>query len=162
MMRTMVKSEGFTPALIHALILSIIIVSVIIFVIHHKPFIGPVLVLLGFLPWIPLKAVGRGIKSVGADIIFGAIDTAFLGIAALVGASFVGVLGAIVGGAAGDAVTDGFAGLFEGRMAQFLRKRGIDEARTPLSSSMGKMSGCLIGIGIVLTIAWTIMRIQIG
>ena len=52
---------------------------------------------------------------------FGAIDTGFLGVAALIGASFAGILGAIVGGAAGDAITDGFAGLFEGKMAEYLQ-----------------------------------------
>jgi len=30
-------------------------------------------------------------------IVFGAIDTGFLGVAALIGASFAGILGAIVG-----------------------------------------------------------------
>ena len=64
-------------------------------------------------------------------IVFGAIDTGFLGVAALIGASFAGILGAIVGGAAGDAITDGFAGLFEGKMAEYLRKHGIKEARLP-------------------------------
>ncbi|MCK5553751.1 MAG: hypothetical protein KAJ09_11440 [Deltaproteobacteria bacterium] len=80
---------------------------------------------------------------------------------ALGGTRFAGVLGAIVGGAVGDAITDGFAGLFEGRMAEYLRKHGIEESRTPLSSSMGKMSGCLIGVGIVLTIAWSIFEISV-
>lgn len=69
------------------------------------------------------------------------------------------MLGAIVGGAVGDAITDGLAGLLEGRIAEYLRKHGIEEARTPLSSSMGKMSGCLIGIGITLTIGWGILEI---
>ena len=82
--------------------------------------------------------------------------------AALIGANFAGILGAIVGGAVGDSITDGYAGLFEGKMATYLRKHGIDEARTPLSSSMGKMSGCLIGVGIVLTIAWSLLNISIS
>lgn len=92
---------------------------------------------------------------------FGAIDTGLLGIAALIGANFAGVLGAVIGGAVGDAITDGFAGIFEGKTAEFLRRHGIEEARTPLSSSMGKMSGCLLGVGIVLTIAWSILGIGI-
>jgi hypothetical protein len=57
----------------------------------------------------------------------------------------------------GDAITDGISGLFEGKMAEWLRKHNIEEARTPLSSSMGKMSGCLLGVGIVLTAAWTMI-----
>jgi len=42
-----------------------------------------------------------------------------------------------------------------------LRRHGIEETRTPLSASMGKMSGCLFGVGIVLTIAWSILNIGI-
>lgn len=149
------KKQGFLSALASVTIISIVIVSVISFTIYNARLVGPIIILLGFVPWIPLRISGRPIKSVGADIIFGAIDTGILGIAALIGASFAGVLGAIVGGAVGDSITDGFAGLFEGKIAEYLRKHGIEESRTPLSSSMGKMSGCLIGVGIVLTIAWS-------
>jgi len=118
-------------------------------------------ILLGLIPLIPLKLSGRTVKSTGADIVFGMIDTGILGIAALIGASFAGVLGAIVGGAVRDAITDGFAGLFEGKVAESLRRHGIEETRTPLSASMGKMSGCLFGVGIVLTTAWSILNIGI-
>jgi hypothetical protein len=155
------KKQGFIPALASVMIVSIVIVGVVSSIIYNARLIGLVIILLGFVPWIPLKIFGRTIKSVGADIVFGAIDTGILGIAALIGASFAGVLGAIVGGAVGDSITDGFAGLFEGKIAERLRKHGIEEARTPLSSSMGKMSGCLIGVGIVLTIAWSILGISI-
>ena len=155
------NKEGFISALISVTIITIVIVSVMYFILNNNRLIGPVIIILGFIPWIPLKLSGRTIKSTGADIIFGAIDTGFLGVAALIGANFAGILGAIVGGAVGDSITDGYAGLFEGKMATYLRKHGIDEARTPLSSSMGKMSGCLIGVGIVLTIAWSLLNISI-
>ena len=155
------KKQGFIPALTSVIIISIIIVTVISFTIYNVRLIGLIIILLGFIPWIPLRIFNRRIKSVGADIVFGAVDTGILGIAALIGASLAGVLGAIVGGAVGDSITDGFAGLFEGKIAEHLRKHGIEEARTPLSSSMGKMSGCLIGVGIVLTIAWSILGISI-
>jgi len=155
------KKQGFIPALLSVTIVSIVVISVVSFTIFHTKLIGPAIILLGFIPWIPLRISGRTIRSTGADIVFGAIDTGILGVVALIGASFAGVLGAIVGGAVGDSITDGFAGLFEGRMAEYLRKHGIEESRTPLSSSMGKMSGCLIGVGIVLTIAWSIFRISI-
>lgn len=151
--------EGLFRSTISVLIVSAVVISVVCFIIFKKVWIGPVLIVLAFLPWIPLKVSGRSIKSTSADIIFGAIDTGILGIAALIGANFAGVLGAIVGGAVGDAVTDAIAGLFEGKIAEVLRRYGIEEARTPLSSSMGKMSGCLIGIGITLTVAWTIIRL---
>ena len=155
------KKQGFIPALLSVTIVSIVVISVVSFTIFHTKLIGPAIILLGFIPWIPLRISGRTIRSTGADIVFGAIDTGILGVVALIGASFAGVLGAIVGGAVGDSITDGFAGLFEGRMAEYLRKHGIEESRTPLSSSMGKMSGCLMGVGIVLTIAWSIFRISI-
>ena len=156
------NKEGFISALISVTIITIVIVSVMYFILNNNRLIGPLIIILGFIPWIPLKLSGRTIKSTGADIIFGAIDTGFLGVAALIGANFAGILGAIVGGAVGDSITDGYAGLFEGKMATYLRKHGIDEARTPLSSSMGKMSGCLIGVGIVLTIAWSLLNISIS
>jgi hypothetical protein len=153
--------QGFAPALISVSAVSATVIVVVSATLYHTRLVGPVIILLGFMPWIPLKLLGRSVHSTGADIIFGAIDTGILGIAALVGASFAGVLGAIVGGAVGDSVTDGFAGLFEGKMAEHLRHHGIEEARTPLSSSMGKMSGCLLGVGIVLTLAWTVFGIPI-
>lgn len=139
--------------------ISVVTISVIAFTIYNTRLIGPIIVALGFIPWLPLKLSGRSIKSVGADIVFGAIDTGLLGVTALIGASLAGTLGAIVGGAVGDSITDGFAGLGEGKISEYLRKHGIEEARTPLSSSMGKMSGCLLGAGTVLTIAWSILGI---
>ncbi len=153
------NKEGLAKSIISVITLSAVVISVVCFFIYNKVLLGPILIGLGFLPWIPLKISGRSIKSTGADIIFGIIDTGILGVAALIGANFAGVLGAIVGGAVGDAITDAIAGLFEGKVAEALRRYGIEEARTPLSSSMGKMSGCLIGIGITLTIAWTIIRL---
>jgi len=149
------KKEGFKPALIRVIALSVVIVSVIYFVMARKVAVGPVLITLGILPLIFVYFAGRSVKSVAADIVFGIIDTGILGIMALIGASFAGILGAVVGAAAGDAITDGFAGLFEGKVAEHMRKNGTEESRTPLSASMGKMSGCLIGIGITLTVAWT-------
>ena len=127
----------------------------------YQTLIGPTLLALGLLSMIPLRLGGRTLKSCSADIVFGAIDTGFLGVAALIGANFAGVLGAVVGGGAGDAITDGFAGLWEGRVAQYLRKHGIRESRTPLSASMGKMAGCFLGIGMLLTLVWTILGITI-
>lgn len=151
------RKEGFRAALLRVAIISLVIVSVIYYTIERKEAIGPILIILGFLPWLPLYLAGRGVGSTVADIIYGIIDTGVLGVMALIGASLAGILGAIVGAAAGDAITDGFAGTFEGKVAEYLRKHGIEEARTPLSASMGKMSGCLFGIGITLTIAWTVI-----
>jgi len=93
-------------------------------------------------------------------IVFGAIDTGFLGVAALIGASFAGILGAIVGVQRVMRSLMDSQDYFRGKWQNTLRKHGIKEARTPLSSSMGKMSGCLIGVGIVLTVAWSILKIS--
>ena len=149
--------EGLISALVSLVIISVVLVAVISFVIYDKKIVGPVMVLFGFMPWIPLKISEREIKSTGADIVFGIMDTGPLVIVAMIGAEFAGVLGAIVGSAVGDAITDGFAGVFEGRVAEYLRRHEIEEARTALSSSMGKMSGCLLGAGTMITIAWTII-----
>ncbi|MCL0075986.1 hypothetical protein M1O17_03875 [Dehalococcoidia bacterium] len=150
------KGEGLRIGFLSVLMISSIAIGLISMALDHKTMIGPTLILLALLSLAPLKLVGRTIKSCSADIVFGAIDTFFLGIAAIIGASFAGILGAIVGAAAGDAITDGFAGLWEGRAAQYLRKHGIEEARTPLSASLGKMSGCFLGIGVLLTLVWTV------
>jgi len=49
----------------------------------------------------------------------------------------------------------------KGRASHATGRHGIEEARTPLSSSMGKMSGCLMGAGITLTIAWNIAGVAL-
>jgi hypothetical protein len=63
------------------------------------------------------------------------------------------VAGAIAGGIIGDAITDAIAGFFEGSIAEWLRKKGIEESREAITTSLGKMAGCLLGSGIVLTTA---------
>lgn len=155
------SKQGLIPAVISIITLSLIITSVLWFTLDKTRIIGPILITFGLIAWIPIKVSGRTIKSTGADIIFGIVDTGLLGVAALIGARYGGILGAIVGGAVGDAITDGFAGVFEGKVSEFLRRHGIDEARTPMSASMGKLSGCLIGVGITLTIAWSVLNINI-
>ena len=149
------RRESLGIALMSVSVISLIAVGSLSITIWYKRLIGPTLVALGLLSLGPLRLFGRSIKSCSADIVFGAIDTGFLGIAALIGAHFADVLGAIVGGAAGDAITDGFAGTWEGKVAQYLRAHGIKEARTPLSASMGKMAGCFLGIGVLLTAVWS-------
>ncbi len=160
-MNKLSRTQGVGSALISLTVISVVVIGVVSFVIYSYRLIGPLLILVGLIPWLPIKLSGRAIRSTGADIVFGAVDTGILGVAALIGASFAGVLGAIVGGAIGDAITDGLAGIFEGSVAEHLRAHGIEEARTPLSSSMGKMSGCLMGVGITLTVAWSVLGLQI-
>ena len=62
--------------------------------------------------------------------------------------------GAIAGGVVGDAVTDSIAGFFEGGIAEWLRKHGIEESREAVTTSLGKMAGCLAGCGLVLSVAF--------
>ena len=74
-------------------------------------------------------------------------------IPALFGGLAFGVPGAVAGGVIGDAVTDSIAGLFEGSVADWLRGRGFDESREAVTTSLGKMSGCPLGSGVVLSVA---------
>jgi len=78
---------------------------------------------------------------------------------AIIGGLIAGVAGAIIGGAAGNTITDGLGGLFEGHAAERLRGKKILEERTALSSTLGKMTGCLFGAGIGLIIVWLIKTI---
>ncbi len=114
---------------------------------------GPVVLVLGALPLGGIVLGSRSIKAAVPDLVFGAIDTGLLAVPALLAGMRWGVAGAIAGGVVGDAVTDSIAGFFEGGIAQWLRRRGIDESRDPLTTSLGKMAGCLLGAGVVLSIA---------
>src|SRR3990167_6593687 len=108
------KKDGLFSALINSVILSIIIIAATIFVVYEKKWVGLVFIILGLLHLLVLKIFKINVKSVWPDIIFGVIDNGILVIAAIIGADFAGVLGAIVGGSAANAITDGFAGIFEG------------------------------------------------
>ena len=65
-----------------------------------------------------------------------------------------GVAGAIAGGVIGDALSDATAGLFEGHVAEWLRSQGFEESREAVTTALGKMSGCLLGSGLVLSVAF--------
>ena len=115
--------------------------------------LGPVVFGLGLVPFIGLLVARRNVKSAIPDLVFGGLDTGLLVIPALWGGAFFGVAGALAGGVIGDALSDGIAGFFEGSIAQWLRKRGIEESREAVTSALGKMAGCLLGAGLVLSIA---------
>ena len=153
------KKENLITSIFSVIILSIIVVGIVIFFIYQQKWIGIIFVLLGLLHIFVLNIFGIKTKAVWPDIIFGIIDNGFLVLAAIVGADFAGVLGAIIGGATANAITDGFAGIFEGKTAEYVRKHKIEEKRTALSSSLGKMAGCFFGAGIVLIIMWTILSL---
>ena len=63
-----------------------------------------------------------------------------------------GIIGAIAGGVVGDALTDSVAGFFEGHISEWLRSYGFIESREAVTTSLGKMCGCLLGSGIVLSV----------
>lgn len=115
--------------------------------------VGPVVLVLGLLPVAGLLLARRRLTNAVPDMVFGAIDTGLLVIPALWGGMAFGVAGAIAGGVIGDALTDAIAGFFEGSLAEWLRGKGIEESREALTSSLGKMSGCLLGAGLVLCLA---------
>lgn len=115
--------------------------------------IGPIVLVLALIPVLGLIIARRSLKRAIPDLVFGAIDTGMLTIPALWGGTMYGVAGAIAGGIVGDALTDAIAGFFEGSIAQWLREKGIEESREPVTTALGKMTGCLVGSGIVLTIA---------
>lgn len=148
--------KNFISISVTIISLCIIIASVSIYFIYNQSLIGFVLLILGLLILLPLKLFNIKIKSVIPDIVFGLIDNGILAILAIIGANYAGVIGAILGGVVGNTITDGIAGVFEGYSAELARKRKITDKRTAIGSAIGKMSGCLIGAGIVLIFAWLI------
>ncbi len=120
---------------------------------QYKLKIGPIILSLTIIPFVGLILAKRSIKGAIPDLIFGTIDTGLLTIPALWGGILFGVVGAIAGGVVGDSITDSIAGFFEGGIAKWLREKGINESREPVTTSLGKMAGCLFGSGLVLTIA---------
>jgi len=133
--------------------IGIIVAIISIISLKNEITIGPVILGLGLLPLLGIILSKRKLASSIPDFIFGSIDTGLLVIPAIAGAKFFGIVGAIAGGIIGDAITDAVAGFFEGEIARWLREHGIHEYRDPISTSLGKMSGCLIGAGIILTLA---------
>ncbi len=131
--------------------IGIIVAIISIVSLNYKIQIGPIILGLGIFPIMGIIFSKRKITSSVPDLIFGAIDTGLLVIPAIAGAKYYGIIGAIAGGVVGDAITDSIAGFFEGSIARWLREHGIQESRDPISTSLGKMSGCLIGAGLVMT-----------
>jgi len=153
------KKEGFFRALTTFVILSIIIVGVSVYFIFSKTLIGPAFLVLGFLSLGVLKFFKINLKSVYPDLVFGAIDNGILVFVAVLGGIYAGVFGAVIGGAAGNTITDSLGGLFEGRIAERLRKQKINEERFAMSTMLGKMIGCLFGAGVSLILVWVIQFI---
>lgn len=134
-------------------ILALPVALIGVLTLHYQLPIGPIILGLSLIPIVGLLMANRSLVGAIPDIVFGAIDTGLLTIPALWGGILFGVAGAIAGGVIGDALTDAIAGFFEGSIAEWLRKRGIEESREAVTTALGKMAGCLFGSGAVLTIA---------
>ena len=147
------KKDTLTFAIINIAVLTIIILGVSYLSMNQKMLVGPLLLLLGVITLAPALFLKIPLKFLRSDIIFGLIDNGILVIFALIGAELFGILGAIVGGAVGNAITDGIAGIFEGHEAQKMKNL----KRNALSVAIGKLAGCLFGAGFVLLIGWTIL-----
>jgi hypothetical protein len=124
-----------------------------VFALQQQFPIGPIVLALGFVPFAGLLLAKRRLTGAVPDMVFGALDTGLLVIPALWGGIAFGVAGAIPGGVIGDALTDAIAGFCEGSIAEWLRERGIEESREAVTTALGKMSGCLVGAGVVLSLA---------
>jgi type IV secretory pathway TrbL component len=151
--------ENLLNSVLSVLALTLIIIFVVSLTMEQKKLIGPIFIVLGIIHLLALAIFKIKVKAVLPDVVFGIIDNGILVIGAIIGAGFAGILGAIIGGSAANAITDGFAGIFEGWTAEYLRRHKIRDKRTALSSSIGKMAGCFLGAGIVLIIAWTILSL---
>jgi hypothetical protein len=148
--------SGLVTAFTSFIVLSLVVTAVSLYFVFDKKLIGFLFIGLGFVAWLILGFFKIEFVSVYPDIIFGAIDNGVLILAAILGGAYAGVFGAVIGGAAGNTVTDGLGGLFEGYIAENQRAVKIDNLRTPLSTMLGKMVGCLWGAGIGLVIVWLI------
>lgn len=148
------KSSNRPAVVANVIILSVISFAVAAYFVYEPRLIGLVLVALGLLCLASLKLFSVRIRSVQPDIVFGVIDNGILAVFALFGAEIAGVAGAIIGGAVGNAVTDGIAGLFEGYWAE----RTHTSQRTVLGSAVGKMAGCFLGAGVVLALGSFVMQ----
>lgn len=115
--------------------------------------VGFIILLSSLIPLVGLLIAKRSIVSALPDIIFGAIDAGLLVLPAIWGGMTFGFIGAVTGAVIGDALTDSIAGFFEGGVAMWLREKGIVEAREPITTSLGKMGGCLLGSGVVFSFA---------
>lgn len=145
--------QKFILSVLNILTLCIVIAAVSIFFVEKAEWMGLVLIILALLCIVSLIPFKIDFKSILPDIFFGLIDNGILAILAIFGGHFAGVAGAIIGGVVGNAITDGIAGIFEGHAAEKLRLRSVAEERTMLKSAVGKMTGCLLGAGVVLAIA---------
>lgn len=149
-------NSTFLRAVTNLIILSIIVVAVSFYFVFNNKLIGPAFLLMGVANIFFLKITKIKLKHIYPDLVFGFVDNGVLVFGVLLGGTFGGVPGAIIGGVAGNTITDATGGLFEGYVSEKLVKGKFEIKRTALSSSLGKMTGCLFGAGVSLTAIWLI------
>ena len=101
-----VTDHNFIKALSSFITLSIIIIAVSAYFVLKNKLIGPAFLILGIINLVFLRIFKIKIKSVYPDMVFGFIDNGVLVFAAVLGGSFAGIPGAVIGGAAGNTITD--------------------------------------------------------
>ncbi len=144
----------FIKAFTAFVIISIVIISIASYFILNQKIIPPLTFMgLGVINLFILKSSKIKIRDVYPDILYGIVDNGVFVFAAIIGGVYGGVIGAVIGGAAGNTVADGFGGLFEGEATERLKEKKINNKRTALSTMLGKITGCLFGAGIAITIA---------
>lgn len=150
-------SKHFIKSLINLIGVSIVVVAVASYFIFNKAFIGPAFLIMGILTLLFMIGKGIKLKFVYPDLGFGFVDNGVMVFAAIIGGSFGGIPGAVIGGVAGNTITDGLGGFFEGYISEkqtILTK--FKSERRMFSSSLGKMTGCMFGAGVSLSLIWLI------
>ncbi|NCN87129.1 hypothetical protein GW932_04810 [archaeon] len=148
MKNTLLKALGIL------IVLSILVVGGSIYFIYDKLWIGPAYIAIAFIGIFIAKIGGVEIKSIYADVVFGIIDNGVLIFTAILGGKFAGVAGAVLGGAAGNTITDGVGGLIEGKIAAKLKRDNYEGEKNSFTTMIGKVIGCLLGAGIGLILVW--------
>lgn len=148
--------QKFFLSILNILTLCVVVAAVSVYFIDKAQLMGYIMIILAILCVASLLPFKVTLKTILPDIFFGVVDNGILAVLAIFGGHFAGVTGAILGGVVGNVITDGIAGIFEGRAAEKLRSRFIAEERTMLKSAVGKMAGCLFGAGVVLVVDYII------
>jgi hypothetical protein len=133
-------------------LVSAVLVALSYVLLRKSHLYGPGVLAMTVLPLVAARLSGLRIHDMVPDLVFGGVDTGLLTVGAVIGASGFGIIGALVGAAVADAITDGLAGFAEGGVAEWLRAKGFKESRTAMGSACGKMAGCLAGSGLMLSL----------
>ena len=150
-------NRHFFKALASLIGVSLVVVAVISYFIFNNTFIWLAFLGLGVLNLIFMKIMKIELRYIYPDLTFGFVDNGVMVFAAIAGGILAGVPGAIIGGVAGNTITDGIGGFFEGYVSERQKERTrFESKRKALSSSLGKMTGCMFGAGVSLAIVWLI------